>query len=282
MRLNDEKDAHARQHGHPIDLGFALCNGAHEFDRRWARGVAQARRGMRAAGSRKQPARAVGAISLRFICQALIQGGKPAEGIAMLKAGITFWEATGAKARDPTMKAFLAEAMALTGDIDNALHVIDEGSNRSNAPAGRNASHYAEILRVKGWILSLKGDLEGAERNFLASLEWARRQQAKSWELRTSTSLARLWQSQGKRQDAYRVTCPGLRLVHRRLRHQGSERSQRAPYGFNLTVRPFGLHVPLWRQNPDSRDIHGCPDRVSPTPNRRLAPQSRARRSAHR
>ena len=65
--------------------------------------------------------------------------------------------------------------------------------------------HYAEILRLKGWMLSLKGDLEGAERNFLASLDWARRQQAKMWELRTSTSLARLWQSQGKRQE--RMNC---------------------------------------------------------------------------
>ena len=32
-------------------------------------------------------------------------------------------------------------------------------------------------------MFSLKGDLEGAERNFLASLDWARRQQAKMWEL---------------------------------------------------------------------------------------------------
>ena len=46
-------------------------------------------------------------------------------------------------------------------------------------------------------MLSFKGDPEGAERNFLASLDWARRQQAKSWELRTSTTLAQLWQSQG-------------------------------------------------------------------------------------
>ena len=45
-----------------------------------------------------------------------------------------------------------------------------------------------------------KGDLEGAERNFPASLDWARRQQAKMWELRTSTSLARLWQSQSRLQ----------------------------------------------------------------------------------
>ena len=50
--------------------------------------------------------------------------------------------------------------------------------------------------------------LGGAEGNFLASLDWARRQQAKSWELRTSTSLARLWQSQGKRQDAYQLLAP--------------------------------------------------------------------------
>ena len=57
-------------------------------------------------------------------------------------------------------------------------------------------------------MLSLKGDLEGAERNFLASLHWARRQQAKMWELRTSTSLARLWQSQGKRQEAYELLAP--------------------------------------------------------------------------
>ena len=70
------------------------------------------------------------------------------------------------------------------------------------------ASHLAEVLRLKGWMLSLKGDLEGAEGNFLASLDWARRQQAKSWELRTSTSLARLWQSQGKRQDAYELLAP--------------------------------------------------------------------------
>jgi predicted ATPase len=57
-------------------------------------------------------------------------------------------------------------------------------------------------------MLSLKGDPDGAERNYLASLAWARRQQAKSWELRTSLSLARLWQSQGKRQDAYELLAP--------------------------------------------------------------------------
>jgi predicted ATPase len=57
-------------------------------------------------------------------------------------------------------------------------------------------------------MLSIKGDLEGAEREFLASLDCARHQRAKSWELRTSTSLARLWQGQGKRQDAHELLTP--------------------------------------------------------------------------
>ena len=50
-------------------------------------------------------------------------------------------------------------------------------------------------------MLSFKGDLKGDERDFRASVDRARRQQAKSWELRTATSLARLWQSQGKRRE---------------------------------------------------------------------------------
>ena len=132
----------------------------------------------------------------------------PPKAIAPLKAGIAVWEASGGKVRSPTWNAFLAEAMALTGDLDNALQLIDEQIAQIERPGWEERLYYAEILRLKGWMLSLKGDLEGAERNFLASLDWARRQQAKMWELRTSTSLARLWQSQGKRQDAYELLAP--------------------------------------------------------------------------
>jgi hypothetical protein len=88
------------------------------------------------------------------------------------------------------------------------LHLIDEIIAQVERPGWEERLYYAETLRLKGWVLSLKGDPEGAERNFLASLDWARRQQAKSWELRTSTSLARLWQSQGKRRDACDLLAP--------------------------------------------------------------------------
>ena len=139
---------------------------------------------------------------------ALIREGKVAEGIAPGKAAFMAFEATGGKTRMPTIKAFVAEAMALAGDLDNALRLIGGAIAQIERPGSGERLHYPEILRLKGWMLSLKGDLEGAERNFLASLDWARRQQAKMWELRTSTSLARLWQSQGKRQDAYELLAP--------------------------------------------------------------------------
>ena len=89
-----------------------------------------------------------------------------------------------------------------------ALHLIDECLEQIERPGWQERLHLAEILRLMGWVLSLKGDLEGAERNYRAALAWAREQQAKSWELRTSTSLARLWQSQGKRKEAHDLLAP--------------------------------------------------------------------------
>jgi hypothetical protein len=96
----------------------------------------------------------------------------------------------------------------MLGDIDGALQLIDEQIEQVERPGWEERVYYAEILRLKGWMLTIKDDLEGAEQNYLASLEWAREQQAKSWELRTSTSLARLWQGQGKRDDAHDLLAP--------------------------------------------------------------------------
>ena len=202
MRLNNEKDAHARRRGHPFDLGWALTIGAHEFDHRFTEADLRKRAEECERLGRENSLPVLWAQRAPIVYgMALIREGKPAEGIAPLKAGIAFFEANGGKVRMPVQKAFLAEAMALTGDLDNALDLIDEIIVQIERPGWEERLSYAEILRLKGWMLSLKGDLEGAERNFLASLDWARRQQAKMWELRTSTSLARLWQSQGKRQD---------------------------------------------------------------------------------
>ena len=125
---------------------------------------------------------------------ALIREGKAAEGVATLKAALAVWDASGGKARSPYLKSVLAEGMVQLDDIDGALQLIDEQIAQVERPGWEERVHYAEILRLKGWMLSLKGDLDGAEKCFNASLAWAREQQAKSWELRTSTRFARLWQ----------------------------------------------------------------------------------------
>ena len=75
-------------------------------------------------------------------------------------------------------------------------------------PGWEERWYYAETLRIKGWILALEGDLEAAERNYIASLDWARTQQAKSWELRTATSYARLLRNQGRVSAAQELLVP--------------------------------------------------------------------------
>ncbi len=209
LRLNDEKDAHARRRLHPFDLGCALTLGAHEFDHRCDSDDLRKRAEECERLGRENSLPVLWAIHAPLsFGHAFIREGKVAEGIASLRAGIAAWEASGGKVRMPIQKAFLAAAMALTGDLDDALGLIDEQIAQVERPGWEERQSYAEILRLKGWMLSLKGDPGGAEQNFLLSLNWARRQQAKSWELRTSTSLARLWQSQGKRQDAYELLAP--------------------------------------------------------------------------
>jgi class 3 adenylate cyclase/tetratricopeptide (TPR) repeat protein len=208
LKLSNEKDAHARWAGHPFGLGFALTTGAHLIDHRFGHDDLRKRAEECERLGRDNSLLVLWAVSAPISYgQALVREGKPDKGIIQLRAGIAAWEASGGQS-STIWNAFLAEAMALIGDFDGALQMIDQIIAQIERPGWEERIYYSEILRLKGWILSLKGNLDGAERNFLASLEWARRQQAKSWELRTSTSLARLWQSQGKRQNAFELLAP--------------------------------------------------------------------------
>jgi class 3 adenylate cyclase/tetratricopeptide (TPR) repeat protein len=209
LRLNAEKDAHARRCGHLFDIGFALLLGAHEFDHRVTLEGMRARAEECERLGRENSLPVLWAMGAPIISGlGLIRDGKIVEGIPRLKAGLAVWNAIGGKVNGPILNAFLAEAMALAGDLDDARHLLDEQISQIERPGWEERFCYAEILRIKGWMLSLGGDLAGAERHYLISLEWARRQQAKMWELRTSISLARLWQSQSKRREAYSLLAP--------------------------------------------------------------------------
>ncbi|MFN0314698.1 MAG: AAA family ATPase [Burkholderiales bacterium] len=209
VRQIDETDAHARRRAHPFDLGWALTLAADLLDHRGEPEEVRKRA--------EEVLRLGRESSLPFLWAvmaparagvALIHEGRAAQGVEMVKAPMAIWDASGGKVWNPYANSILAEGMAMTGDLDKALHLINEQIEQVERPGWEERIHYAEILRLKGWMLSLEGDLEGAEQNFLASLDWARQQQAKSWELRTSTSLARLWQAQGKRREALNLLKP--------------------------------------------------------------------------
>jgi predicted ATPase len=98
--------------------------------------------------------------------------------------------------------------MAQAGDLAAALGLIDGAIAQIERPGWEERYYYAEALRIRAWLLMLKSDAEGAERAYIASLDWARKQQAKSWELRTATSYARLMRERGREREARELLAP--------------------------------------------------------------------------
>jgi predicted ATPase len=106
----------------------------------------------------------------------------------------------------------MAGALSETGEIAQGFAMVDEALSR----AERDGEMWcmAELLRVRGELLSRRGTAgatAAAEAEFVKSLDWARRQEALSWELRTAASLARLWRDTNRRADAEQLLAPVYR-----------------------------------------------------------------------
>jgi hypothetical protein len=137
LRLSDEAQAHARRRGHPFDFGWALSMGALEPNHHCKlQKLLKRAEECEWLGRENSLALLWEGMAPMSYGLALIQKGKPAKGIGPLKAAMAFWEATGGKNNTPTLKALLAEAMALSGDLDNALVLIDEVIAQVERPAG--------------------------------------------------------------------------------------------------------------------------------------------------
>ncbi len=108
----------------------------------------------------------------------------------------------------PRLKAQCAESLAALGQINLALTMINEALEHIAEIGAQEKKDLAEILRVKAGVLLRYGDVGGAEALLKQGLEVSIRQKAKSWELRAAISLGRLWQSQGKRKEAYELLAP--------------------------------------------------------------------------
>jgi predicted ATPase len=138
----------------------------------------------------------------------LAMQGQWEEGIAQIQQGLVAQQATGAQIARPHFLALLAEAHAVADQAEAGLDILAEAL----ALVDHTGERYweAEIYRLKGELLLQQAvsDAPQAEACFQQALAIARRQQAKSWELRAAMSLGRLWQQQGKRQAAYNLLAP--------------------------------------------------------------------------
>jgi class 3 adenylate cyclase/predicted ATPase len=116
--------------------------------------------------------------------------------------------ATGQTLARPFCLILLAEVAVHVGQIEEGLRLLTEAL-AAFEQSGRGDLR-AEAYRLQGVLLLHQPvtDAVHAEACFQQALTIARRQQAKSWELRTATSLARLWKQQGKRSEARALLAP--------------------------------------------------------------------------
>ena len=151
---------------------------------------------------------------------ALAMLGKGEEGIALLQQGSAGLQSRGMELGQSTYLALLAEVYGCQGQTQEGLATVAEAF--SFVDRTRECFYEAELYRLKGeLLLNAERRTMNAERKtiyrpqsaqaeecFQTALKVARHQAAKSWELRAATSLARLWQSQGKSTEARELLTP--------------------------------------------------------------------------
>ena len=143
--------------------------------------------------------------------------GAPAEGSTLLREGLSLYQVLGVTGWVPFYQGLLAQLHGQAGHVEEGLSVLAQARELSSQ-RGEFWSE-AELYRLTGELLlnderrmmnderqtgqakSLPAVAE-AEAYFQQALDIARQQEAKSWELRAATSLARLWQQHGKTAEA--------------------------------------------------------------------------------
>jgi TOMM system kinase/cyclase fusion protein len=135
---------------------------------------------------------------------ALSEQGEIEKGIAQMRQGIVAWRVAGSELALPTLCSWLAEALGKAGHTEEALAILTEGLAAVDRTGERFSE--AELHRLKGELMLMQGaDETEVEACFHQAIEVARRQQVKSFELRVTMSLSRLWQKQGKVEEAQKM-----------------------------------------------------------------------------
>jgi class 3 adenylate cyclase/DNA-binding response OmpR family regulator/predicted ATPase len=138
-----------------------------------------------------------------FSAWATVWEGDAGRGVRLLNDGLAAWQQGGARLWVPTFLMLQAQAYAKAGRPEAALKSIDRAI--ATCESTGECWAMAEVLRSKAALLSHAGAAKRGEVEaiLLASVDLARRQGARSWELRASCDLSRLRQRQGRDKDAY-------------------------------------------------------------------------------
>jgi predicted ATPase len=131
--------------------------------------------------------------------------GQHDEGKAAIEQGLMARAAAGLSSSRPRDLVLFAEVCGMVGRPEEGLRALAEAQTIAGS-----RYYDAELYRVKGELLLAESadNHSEAEACFRQALDMARGQQAKWWELRAAMSLSRLWQQQGKRQEAHKLLAP--------------------------------------------------------------------------
>lgn len=195
--------------GHRFSCALAFCMSAYlHLLRREAREVERQAEATLALASEHGFAY-LAAEALIYRGWALTEDGLTEEGIALMREGLTAFEATGAVAGKTAYLAIMAQGLVHSGRNEEAMETLKSAF----AVADKLGEHLvvAELHRLRGELLSRLG--QGGEANaseacFCRALDAARRQSAKSLELRAATGLARFWRDRAKACEAFDLLAP--------------------------------------------------------------------------
>jgi predicted ATPase/DNA-binding winged helix-turn-helix (wHTH) protein len=148
------------------------------------------------------------AVAHGYKCVLAIGRGEARAGVQELRVCLDQLHAMRYRMFNTEFKLSLVQGLVAIGSFDEALALIDEtiGLVETNG----DLIHMPEALRVKGRVLlAMPRPWAGeAEAGFIQSLDWSRRQAARSWELRTAVDLAALWATRGQTGRARAVLRP--------------------------------------------------------------------------
>ena len=142
------------------------------------------------------------AISEIYLGWADAMAGGLEGGVARIRHHLSEMKALGSSLFDDRGLVLIVTALGRLGRFDEGLRAIDELFPFFERTGQR--FYESEVHRVKGELLLAQdaSNAAQAEKSFRTAIEIARHQKAKSWELRATTSFARLLLTQGKREEA--------------------------------------------------------------------------------